>query len=399
MSEDPRPEGNYHFPVSVRLGAGKRHELPDHCIRSGIHRPLIVTDPGVRALGWFEPLVRELQGEGLDVAVFMDLKSNPVEPDVIAGVSAYRAHDADGVILLGGGSAIDVGKCVALMVEHPGSVFDYEDVGDNWTRVNADKIPPMIALPTTAGTGSEVGRASVVATAQGEKKIIFHPAMQPPLVLADPELTVDLPAFLTAATGLDAFVHCFEAFCARGYHPMADGIALEGMRLVATYLPRAHCEPTDIEARTHMLLASTMGATAFQKGLGVVHAISHALGGKLDVHHGLANAILLPYCMVFNRLVIEERCRRVAKTLDLNDPGFDSLLAWVLAFRKQLLVPHTLSGINGMDEKAASDLAPLAKIDAALSGNPQEVSVSELEQIMRAAFLGDLSLAIQKPKQ
>jgi hypothetical protein len=391
MTDRLAPEGNFNYPVSVRLGAGKRRELPGLCMGVGMRRPLIVTDAGVRGLRWFEPLRKLLEDEGLGTSVFFDVKSNPIEADVLGGVAAYRLHEADGVILLGGGSAIDVGKCVALMVEHPGSVFDYEDVGDNWLKVDGEKIPPMIALPTTAGTGSEVGRASVIADAHGQKKIIFHPKMQPPIVIADPELTLDLPPLLTAATGLDAFVHCFEAWCAKGYHPMADGIALEGMRLVHEHLPRAYAHPADVEARTHMLLASTMGATAFQKGLGVVHAISHALGGKLDVHHGLANAILLPYCMVFNRLVIEERCERLAHYLRLEDPGFDSFLSWILEFREQLSVPHTLAGIKGMNEQAATDLAPLAKIDAALSGNPREASVSDLERIMRAALVGDLS--------
>jgi alcohol dehydrogenase class IV len=394
MTDRSSPQGNFNYPVSIRLGAGKRRELPGLCMGVGMRRPLIVTDAGVRSLPWFEPLRKLLADEGLVVDVFNDVKSNPIEADVVRGVAAYRVHEADGVILLGGGSAIDVGKCVALMVEHGGSVFDYEDVGDNWLRVDGEKIPPMIALPTTAGTGSEVGRASVIADAQGQKKIIFHPKMQPPIVVADPELTLDLPPLLTAATGLDAFVHCFEAWCAKGYHPMADGIALEGMRLVRENLPRAYSHPTDVEARTHMLLASTMGATAFQKGLGVVHAISHALGGKLDVHHGLANAILLPYCMVFNRPVIEDRCERLAHYLRLEQPGFESLLSWILEFREQLSVPHTLSGVEGMDEQAAANLAPLAKSDAALSGNPRDASVSDLEKIMRAALVGDLTLAI-----
>jgi hypothetical protein len=285
---------------------------------------------------------------------------------------------------------MDVAKCIALMVENPGGVFDYEDVGDNWKRADGSKIPPMIAVPTTAGTGSEVGRASVIINDRNEKKIIFHPRMQPPDVIADPELTVGLPAHLTAATGMDAFVHCFEAWCAAGYHPMADGIALEGMRWISTFLPRAYKDGSDIEARTHMLMASSMGATAFQKGLGVVHAISHALGGKLNLHHGLANAILLPYCMEFNRPAIEERCSILARHLGLASPSFDGLMEWVLRRREKLGIPHSLAQVQGMTEERARQWAPLALSDPALSGNPRPALEDDLAQIMTRALHGRL---------
>lgn len=381
---------NFNYPCRYRLGQGRASELGALCFERGIRRPLIVSDSGIVDLPWFRELAAKLRGEGLESRVFSDLRPNPLGRDVDAGVQSYKEGDCDGVLLIGGGSAMDVGKCVALMVGNPGSVFDYEDVGDNWTRVDPEQIPPMIALPTTAGTGSEVGRASVIIDEKDEKKIIFHPQMQPGDVIADPELTRGLPPALTAYTGVDAYVHCFEAWCATGYHPMADGIALEGMRLIAEHLPRAVKDGDDIEARTHMILASSMGATAFQKGLGVVHAISHALGGKLNVHHGLANAILLPYCMVFNRPAIEERCERVARHLGL-EPSFEALLAWTLEMRATLGVPHSLKDVAGMSPEKAKELAPLALKDAALGGNPRAVSEAELAQLMVDAFEGRIS--------
>jgi len=379
----------FNYPTRYRLGAGRIQELGMLCLERGVRSPLVVTDAGIVALSWFEALVNGLGAEGLSASVFSDVQVNPTGRDVADGVSAYHAGQCDGVILVGGGSAMDVGKCVALMVGNTGAVFDYEDVGDNWTKVRAEKIPPMIAVPTTSGTGSEVGRASVIINEQREKKIIFHPDMLPPDVIADPELTYGLPPHLTAFTGIDAYVHSFEAYCAKGYHPMADGIALEGMRLIKEFLPTAVSDGKNEEARTHMIMASTMGATAFQKGLGVVHALSHALGGKLNVHHGLANAILLPYCMVFNREAIEERCERVARHLGL-DASFPALLDWTLKFRESLGVPETLADVDGYQTADLEQLAELAKKDAALGGNPKEASPGELRAILVAAGRGEL---------
>lgn len=381
---------NFNYPVRYRLGAGRASELASLALERGMMRPLIVTDGGIMTLDWFERLVRTLEEAGLEPVVFGSVRPNPLAEDVDAGVQLYRGEECHGVILIGGGSAIDVGKCVALLAHNEGSVFDYEDVGDNYKRADAAKIAPMIALPTTSGTGSEVGRASVIINEHHEKKIIFHPQMQPPDVIADPELTIGLPPHLTAYTGVDAYVHCFEAYCAQGYHPMADGIALEGMRLIKDYLPQAVACGTDIQARTHMILASSMGATAFQKGLGVVHAISHAIGGKLNGHHGLLNAILLPYCMVFNRVAIDERCTVIARHLGLVDPSFNSLLEWTLTLRRDLGVPHTLQAIKGMSEDNAREFAPLALGDAALSGNPRQANAHDLEEIMRSALAGRL---------
>lgn len=388
MSQSPI-HATFNYPCHYRLGAGRAQEIAMLCHDRGIARPLVVTDAGVQGLAWFGPLVQQLMDAGLLPFVFSAVRPNPLAMDVENGLGAYRGHNADGFILVGGGSPLDVGKCIALLAHNPGTLFDYEDIGDNYKRADGKKIPPMIAVPTTAGTGSEVGRASVIINERSEKKIIFHPQMQPPVVVADPLLTQALPAHLTAFTGIDAYVHCFEAYCATGYHPMADGIALEGMRLIAEFLPRAVVNGSDIEARTNMLLASSMGATAFQKGLGVVHAISHALGGKLNVHHGLANAILLPYCMAFNRDAIEQRCARVASHIGIK-PNYEALFEWTLRFREEVGIPHTLAAVDGMKEDTPEMLAPLAKIDPALGGNPKDASEADLAQIMRNALYGKL---------
>lgn len=383
--------GNFNYPTAYRIGAGRLAELASACSELGMTRPLIVTDPGVAALPWFSAVTQALDAAGLGRAVFSDVQPNPTGSDVEAGVAALLEGEHDGVVLIGGGSAMDVGKSVALVARNPGGVFDYEDVGDNWTRADAAKIPPMIAVPTTAGTGSEVGRAGVIVDERDHgKKIIFHPKMQPALVLADPEVTLGLPAGLTAATGMDALAHCFEAYCAPGYHPMADGIALEGMRLVAEYLPRAYTDGADLEARTHMMMAASMGATAFQKGLGLVHALSHPLGGATGLHHGTANAIFLPYVMVFNRDVIEDRMERLSRFLRLPKAGFDGVMAWMLELRAQLGMPHTLAAADGFDEAMAARLAPMAVADPSMSTNPKQADAAACERVFLAALHGSL---------
>lgn len=383
--------GNFNYPTAYRIGAGRLAELASACSELGMTRPLIVTDPGVAALPWFETTAASLDAAGLGRAVFSDVNPNPTGGNVEAGVKVLLEGEHDGVVLIGGGSAMDVGKSVALVARNPGGVFDYEDVGDNWTRADPSKIPPMIAVPTTAGTGSEVGRAGVIVDERDHgKKIIFHPKMQPGLVIADPEVTVGLPAGLTAATGMDALAHCFEAYCAPGYHPMADGIALEGMRLVAEFLPRAFSNGSDLEARTHMMMAASMGATAFQKGLGLVHALSHPLGGATGLHHGTANAIFLPYVMVFNRDVIEPRMERLARFLQLPKPGFDGVMAWMLELRAQLGMPHTLEAAEGFDDAMAARLAPMAVADPSMGTNPKPADAAECEAVFIAALRGSL---------
>ena len=381
--------GTFNYPAAYRIGTGRILELAQACIELGIERPLIVTDPGVLELDWFAPIVPALEKAGLASFVFSEVEANPSIVHVEAGVAVAKRHAADGCVLIGGGSAMDAGKCIALLVHNPGSVFDYEDVGENWKRADGRKILQTIAIPTTAGTGSEVGRAAVIVDPQEHnKKIIFHPDMQPDLVIADPELTLGLPPFLTAATGMDAFAHCFEAYCAPAYHPMADGIALEGMRLIAENLVTAFENGRDVVARTHLLMAAAMGATAFQKGLGLIHALSHPVGGLTGLHHGTANAIFQPYVMVHNREVIEERMPRLAQAIGLTGHRFEDVLDWTVDLRSKLGLPHTLEGI--VEESMIPQLIRMAAEDPSLATNPKPCSHEELERVLRKSLSGDL---------
>lgn len=381
--------GNFNYPTAYRIGAGRIAELGRACAELGISRPLVVTDPGIIALDWFEPIPGDLAGAGIEAAVFCEIDPNPSTLHIEAGLEALSRHGADGCVLIGGGSAMDTGKCLALLARNPGGVLDYEDVGDNWKRADGARILPTIAVPTTAGTGSEVGRAAVIVDPSDHaKKIIFHPKMQPDLVLADPELTLGLPPRLTAATGMDALAHCFEAWCAPGYHPMADGIALEGMRLIAAHLVRAFDRGDDLEARTHLLMAAAMGATAFQKGLGLIHALSHPVGGLTGLHHGTANAIFQPYVMIHNRAQIESRMPRMAHAIGLSGERFDDVLEWTLALRARLELPHTLEGIVGED--MIERLVPMAAADPSLATNPKPCSEADIERVLRKAIAGDL---------
>jgi alcohol dehydrogenase class IV len=324
-------------------------------------------------------------------ALFGAVRGNPAASHVEAGLAAYRAGGHDGVVAFGGGSALDAGKAVAFMSGQTRPLWDFEDIGDWWTRADPAGIAPVVAVPTTAGTGSEVGRASVILNeATHQKKIIFHPKMMPRVVIADAELTVGLPRGVTAATGIDAFVHCFEAYCAPGFHPLADGVALEGMRLIHRYLPRACADGGDLEARQQMLAAASMGATAFQKGLGGVHAIAHPVGSWFNTHHGLTNAVILPYVMTFNRRVIAEKSEVIARVLDLPERGFDGFLTWVMRLRQDLGIPHSLAEI-GVDTHNASVIGSEAAIDPSAGGNPIPVSAAHLEQIFRAAVEGKLA--------
>src|SRR5580704_8939925 len=306
--------GNWNYPTTIWAGPGRIAELADACARTGMKRPLIVTDEGLIGT----PMIRNALASLKDSAWFGAVRGNPASSHVEAALSAYRTGGHDGVVAFGGGSALDAGKAVAFMSGQTRPLWDFEDIGDWWTRADPGGIAPIVAVPTTAGTGSEVGRAGVVVNeATHQKKIIFHPQMMPGVVISDPELTLGLPPAITAATGMDAFVHCFEAFCAPGFHPLADGIALEGMRLIQFYLPRAFDNGHDIEARSRMLAAASMGATAFQKGLGGVHAIAHPVGAYFNTHHGLTNAVLLPYVLIYNRPAIEARVATITRVLDL----------------------------------------------------------------------------------
>lgn len=378
--------GNWNYPTTVWAGPGRIAELGAACAQSGIRRPLLVTDEGLAG----STMIRRSVASLPDAALFGAVRGNPASSHVEAGLAAYRAGRHDGVVAFGGGSALDVGKVVAFMSGQTRPLWDFEDIGDWWTRADPAGIAPVVAVPTTAGTGSEVGRAGVILNeATHQKKIIFHPRMMPRIVISDPELTIGLPRGVTAATGFDAFVHCFEAFCAPGFHPLADGIALEGMRLVAQFLPRAYADGGDIEARAQMLAAASMGATAFQKGLGGVHAIAHPVGSWFNTHHGLTNAVILPYVMQHNRRVIEDKSRVVARVLDLPRHDFAALLDWVLDFRRALGIPHTL-GELGVNTLSAALIGREAALDPSASGNPVPVDAAALERVFRSAVDGSL---------
>lgn len=378
--------GNWNYPTTVWAGPGRIAELPAACERVGIKRPLVVTDEGLVGA----PMIKSALGALKNAALFGAVRGNPASSHVEAGLRAYRTGGHDGVVAFGGGSALDAGKVVAFMSGQTRPLWDFEDVGDWWTRADPAGIAPVIAVPTTAGTGSEVGRAGVILNEEThQKKIIFHPLMMPRIVISDPELTVGLPRAVTAATGIDAFVHCFEAFCAPGFHPLADGVALEGMRLIHQYLPRACADGKDIEARAYMLAAASMGATAFQKGLGGVHAIAHPVGSWFNTHHGLTNAVILPYVVTFNRDAIAGKTDLIARVLDLPGRGFDGFLAWVIQMRRELGIPHSLAEI-GVSADKSDIIGREAAIDPSAGGNPIPVDASQLERIFRAAVAGKL---------
>lgn len=383
------PSRNLNYPTAIKFGAGRVGELADHCRAIGIARPLFVTDPGLAAMPMVKAIVDDVKRAGLGIAVFADVRPNPVEANVVAGVKAFRAGDHDGVVAFGGGSGLDVGKLVALMHGQQLSVFDLEDVDDWWTRADATKISPIIAVPTTAGTGSEVGRAGVVThPVTHEKKIIFHPAIMPKVAILDPALTVGLPARLTAATGMDAMAHVVEAYCAPFYHPLAAGVALEGLRLIKENLARAVKKGTDLDARGHMLMASTMGATAFQRGLGAIHALSHPFGGLYDAHHGTLNGIIMPYVVKANRRKIARDIERAGAYLGIKG-GFDGFLRWILALRKEIGIPHTLAEI-GIDTGRLDEVAAMAIRDPSAGGNPIAFTEKQYKSLARKCVIGDL---------
>jgi alcohol dehydrogenase len=380
---------NWNYPTSVRFGAGRIAELADACKANGIARPLFVTDPGLAGLPMTQMAFGSLKAAGLGSSVFSDIRSNPVDGNVEAGVRAMRAGLHDGVVAFGGGSALDVGKVIAFMSGQTRPMWDFEDVGDWWTRADPKGIAPVIAVPTTSGTGSEVGRAGVITQASTHtKKVIFHPKMMPVVTICDPVLTVGLPAPITAATGMDAFAHCLEAYCAPGFHPLADGIAVEGMHLVNANLERAVRHGDDLDARGNMMAAAAMGATAFQKGLGAIHALSHPVGAVHDTHHGLTNAVFMPYVLVFNRKAIEGRIERLAAYMGL-PASFDAFLSRVLELRQAVGIPHTLEGLQVGREKAAL-IAEMAVVDPTAGGNPVPLDIAGARVIFDMALEGRL---------
>jgi alcohol dehydrogenase class IV len=384
-------KGNWNYPTAIRFGAGRISELPEACRELGMKRPLLVTDPGLAALPMIAKTLARCSDEGLGCELFADVQGNPVEANVNAGVSAFRAGRHDGVIAFGGGSALDVGKAVGLMVGQSRPIWDFEDREDWYTRVNVDGMAPVVAVPTTSGTGSEVGRASVITDERDHtKKIIFHPRMLPSLVIADPELTLGLPPHITAAVGMDALSHNLEAFCSPFYHPMAQGIALEGMRLIKEWLPTACREGANVTARIHMMAASTMGAAAFQKGLGAMHALSHPCGAVLNTHHGLTNAVVMPYVLIFNRSAIEEKMTSLARYLGLPDPSFQAVLDWILALREAIGIPSDLAAL-GLTEAHIDQLAAMAVIDPSVGSNPIPLTLENLTVLFRNAVRGRIA--------
>lgn len=381
-------QGNWLLPTQIWSGPGRLAELTQGCRDLAITMPLAVIDPGIADLPFVNDALAQLRAEGLAVGTFIELAANPGEAHVAAGVAAARMGGHDGIIAIGGGSAMDTAKAIALMAGQSRPLMDFVDIGDNWRRADDAAILPVIAVPTTAGTGSEVGRSAVVTeTASQRKVVIFHPRLMPALVIADPELTIGLPPGLTAATGMDALSHCLEAYCVNAYHPMCDGIALEGMRLVARWLPAAVTDGGNIEARANMLTAAAMGATAFQKGLGAMHAMSHPCSARHGSQHGLTNAILMPYVLAYNRPAIEIRMDTLARILGLARPGFAAVLDWVLALRQQIGIPHGLAAL-GITEADIKPLALDALADPLTGLNPVPVSEQDYRDLYKQAIRG-----------
>ena len=388
---DPQTlSGNWNYPTPIRFGPGRIRELAQTCREFGIERPLLVTDPGLATMAMVTDAAQSCRDDGLGCTIFSDVRGNPVESNVVEGVRVLRDGAHDGVIGFGGGSALDAAKAVALMSGQTRALWDFEDREDWWTRADADGIAPVVAVPTTSGTGSEVGRASVITDVRDHtKKIIFHPKMMPVAVIADPELTVGLPAPVTAAVGMDALSHNLEAWCSPVFHPMAHGIALEGMRLVKEWLPAACEDGGDLAARACMQVASTMGATAFQKGLGAMHSMSHPCGAVYDTHHGLTNAVVMPYVLEFNRASIEDKMAALARYLGLGGTGFEAVQRWILELRARIGIPHTLNDI-GVPSEAASRLAPMALVDPSSATNPVALTTPALVSLFENSLEGNL---------
>ncbi|WP_108819517.1 iron-containing alcohol dehydrogenase [Pseudovibrio sp. Alg231-02] len=376
---------NWSYPTAIRFGAGRIKELADACAAAGIKKPLLVTDKGLANLPVTASTLDVMEEAGLGRAMFFKVDPNPTEINLEAGVAAFNAGGHDGVIAFGGGSGLDLGKLIAFMAGQTRPVWDFEDIGDWWTRADADAIYPNIAVPTTAGTGSEVGRASVITNSESHvKKIIFHPKILPSVVICDPELTVGMPTMITVGTGIDAFVHCLEAYSSPHYHPMSQGIALEGMRLVKENLPKVFENPNDIEARGHMMSAAAMGAVAFQKGLGGIHALAHPVGAVYNTHHGLTNAVIMPTVLKFNRGAIEERIEKLAAYLDIPG-GFDGFFDFVMKMRSDMGVPNTLAEL-GVGTDKIDVLAEEAVKDPSAGGNPVEFTLEVAKALLIEAI-------------
>jgi alcohol dehydrogenase class IV len=380
--------GNWNYPTSIRFGNGRVSELPDACCELGMTRPLLVTDRGLAGMNIVKEAIAQNIAAGLPTGLFCDVQGNPTGKNVFDGISALKKGAYDGVIAFGGGSALDVGKAIALAAHQDGVLWDFEDIGDNWLRVDELKCLPVVAVPTTSGTGSEVGRCSVIVDTENNRKVlIFHPSVMPKKVICDPALTLGLPAALTAAVGMDALSHNLEGLCSPGYHPQAIGIAMEGIRLIHKSLETAVSDGSNIEARSDMLIASLMGATAFQNGLGAMHAMAHPIGAILNAHHGLINAIVMPYVLRHNRVAIEEKMARLGRYLNLDDPTFDGVLSWVLSVRERIGIPKTLKEI-GVTKDHIEILAVEAAKDPSGGTNPIPLTLDSLRGLLIESMEG-----------
>ena len=379
--------GNWNYPTTVWFGAGRISELAAAVQKAGMKSPLFVTDPFLAKQPMTQKAIEQLSAAGIMAKLYSDVKPNPVEANVKDGVAAFKSGGHDGVVAFGGGSGLDAGKLIAFMHGQTRSVFDFEDIGDWWTRADSSGIAPIVAVPTTAGTGSEVGRVAVVTNEKTHtKKIIFHPAMLPKVTICDPELTVGMPPLITAGTGMDAFSHALEAYCVPSYHALADGIAVEGVRLVKENLVAAVKDGTNIEARANMMAAAAAGATAFQKGLGAIHALSHPVGALYDTHHGLTNAVFVPYVLAFNRKAIEDKIKRLAAYIGLR-PNFRAFMDFVLELREQTGIPHTLQGLKVGDDRVDT-IVKMAPEDPTAGGNPVKLDRRAARTIFMRALQG-----------
>ena len=382
---------NWNYPTTMWVGENRIKDMVLACKNLNLEKPLFVTDDQLVNKKIVKDTLKNLKNENITVEVYSNVKGNPTGTNVHEGVNFYKEKKCDGVIAFGGGSGLDVGKAIAFMSGQNLPIWDFEDVGDNWKKANSEKISPIIAVPTTAGTGSETGRASVILNEKtGIKNIIFHPKFLPSIVILDPTLTIDLPPDVTAATGMDALAHNLEAFCAPGYHPMADGIALEGMRLIKKWLIEAVKNGSNIEARMNMLTAASMGSTAFQKGLGGIHSLSHPVNAVNNIHHGLSNAIFMPYVLSFNRDVIENKIIKVCEYLDLKDKSFDGFLNWVLELRNNLNIPHKLSEVIENSDFDLDKLSKMALNDPSTGGNPKKLTLDDMKIMYQHSMSGEL---------
>ena len=382
---------NWNYPTTMWVGKDRVNDLGKACKQLNIKKPLLVTDGGLAKTTMVSNILKQLKIEGLETNIFSNVVGNPTGINVNEGVKEYHNNKNDGVIAFGGGSGLDVGKAIAFMSGQNLPIWEFEDVGDNWAKANNEKIAPIISVPTTAGTGSETGRASVILNEKtGVKNIIFHPKFLSSIVILDPVLTVGLPAKITAATGMDALAHNLEAFCAPGFHPMADGIALEGMKLINKWLLIAFRDGSNLDARMNMLVAASMGSTAFQKGLGAIHSLSHPVNALNNIHHGLSNAIFMPYVLTFNKDVIEEKIIKICKYLELKDQTFNGFIEWIIKLKKDLNMPHKLSDVIEAKDFDIDRLSKMALKDPSTGGNPKKLTVDDMRLMYKHSMSGEL---------